>query len=205
MAERSTKKIVLIVAGVIGGMSLLGCCVSCGVIGWFGNRQATAAAAQFVPLVPACSGQPVPGAAELGSGGGRVRAQAVDADGDIQPYWLPTEQRSTSLADTERVVCRGELERVDAETCSYETGIVTGIVGGQNTIQRFAYRRTVRVVAARTGAVIATRTFDGAPPEACPESGEFETGGETQTFYGDAPEDAPIQQWITEVAAAPAL
>lgn len=206
MAQKSgAGRVVMIVVGAIGLLGLLGCCISCVVLGWFGNREARAAAAPFLTVPAACAGAPVAGTAALGSGGGMVRAQAVDDDGDLSPYWLPTEQRSTSLAETERVVCVGPLERYDAEHCDYETGFVTGVTGGHNVIQRFGYRRTVRLVAASTGQPIAARTFDGAPPDPCPESAEFDTGGETQTIYGDAPEDEPIHQWVADVAAGRAL
>jgi hypothetical protein len=205
MAQGGGKKTAMIVLGALAAFGVLGCCSSCIVLGWFGNQRAQEDAAPFRPLVTACAGAPVAGTAAVGTRAGMVQAQAVDEDGDLAPYWLPTVQRSGSLAETERVVCRGALERFDAESCEYETGIVTGVMGGRNVIQRFGYRRTVRVVAASTGQTLAEHTFEGAPPAACPESAEFDTGGETQSYYGEAPEDDPIHQWIAEVAAGRAM
>lgn len=201
MAQAGGKRVVLIVLGVIGGVVVLGCCGTCVALGLIGQQQNAAQAAVFQELAGVCAGRPAPSAAAVGTAGGAVRAQAYDSDGDLLSHWLPTEQRSASVADTELVICQGELVRWDMESCDYETGFVTGVTGGRNIIERRAWRRDYRVVDARTGAERARRTFDGRPPPPCPESAEFDTGGDTETLYGDPPEPAEVHRWLTEVAA----
>lgn len=195
--KRSTVKIVIALVGAFGA---LGCCVSCVGIFLYGSDQAAQETAPFSALVSACAGQGVPGAAAVGAAGGTVRAQLV-RDGRVVAYVVPTEQRSSSLAETELVVCDSDAERYLVERCEYDTGAVTGVLGGENVIERFGYRREVRVVAAQSGVELARRTFEGEPPEPCPDESRFRRGGSTLTNVGDAPEDADLFAWLPSVVA----
>jgi hypothetical protein len=195
--KRSTVKIVLVVVGAFGA---LGCCVSCVGIFLYGSDQAAQEAAPFTALVNVCAGQGVPGAAAVGAAGGPVRAQLV-RDGRIVAYVVPAEQRSSSLAETELVVCDSDAERYLVERCVYETGVVTGALGGENVLERYGYRREVRVVAAQSGVELARRTFEGEPPEPCPDESHFRRGGSTLTNVGEPPEDADVFAWLPEVRA----
>ncbi|MGE0791946.1 MAG: hypothetical protein AB7S26_40100 [Sandaracinaceae bacterium] len=196
MAQSDSKKPLLI--GAIVVLALLGACCCSGLIGVavLGKRENDARAATFGNLSMACRGQGIPEAAELVADG-TIHAQAYDEDGDMLHMYLPSEMRSTALSDTEVVVCRmGRAESYVVERCDYETGIVTGITGGENVIEREAYHTRFRVVAARTGATIAEELIDGEMPDPCPESAEFDTGGETDTLRGDWPDGDEVSAWM---------
>jgi hypothetical protein len=203
MAQSSTGRIVMIVGGIIGGLGVLGCCGTCIVSMIFGGQQAAEERARYQPLVAACTGQPVPGAAAAVPG--PARAVLVGDGGTIDLYSLPQEMRSTGVADTQRVVCEGPSERYLVESCDYDTGFVTGVTGGRNIVERYAYRQSVRIVAASTGQQIAARVFEGTPPDPCPVSAEFDDGGDTQTLYGDTVAAETVHAWLADVAAGRAL
>ena len=109
-----------------------------------------------------CNGQRVATAAAYQGGPGPHPVEAIHNGRRI--WTAPSaDWRPASTEETELIACVGPLDRVIIETCDY--------IGGP-TVTRYGYERTVTLVAARTGAVLAGRTFSGEPPRQCGQTEE---------------------------------
>jgi uncharacterized protein YjbI with pentapeptide repeats len=128
-------------------------------------------------LAPACRGRGVPAASAFDGPGPHplVLAGGKGGEADLQlptdVSWEPAAGRFGQL-----VACIDTEQEITVEICQYVT---TGGGPGRPT-RRVRFTRHVRVVEARTGKVVFSRTFEGGFPAECPFS---------KTSYGTVGED----------------
>jgi hypothetical protein len=91
------------------------------------------------------------------------------------------------------VACVGPIQTTAVETCDYDKG---------GTYTRYRYSIEASVYAARTGAVLGSRTFKGSEPEQCPASKEV---GKGFTGYGSMVDayDQDVWDYIKTFAGGP--
>jgi len=130
-------------------------------------------------LGPACRGQAVAEAAEVAGDAPRLLVLG-GPKGGVSPLspkpaelnWEPMAARFGQL-----VACVEEEEAVTVELCQY---FLTGSGAPGRPTRRLRFERRVRVVAARTGAVLSDQTHQGSFPGSCPF---------TKTSFGTSGED----------------
>lgn len=162
-------------AGAALALGCGGCCVggiALAVLGtWLGGR--------VEGLELACDGHAVPGAAEHRVGAPGPHPATVYQRGStgwsieygaLRPGWS-----SDQTATTELVVCIEPEQERELQPCLWHDGSTTG---------RVQFERPVRVVAARTGAVVLSTTAVGGAPIACPEIAMV-TGGRYEGTHVD--------------------
>lgn len=112
-------------------------------------------------LRPACAGIAVVGAGAVDRSGGHANHLVVlDTDGNEHPWtgYPPLEWRPASLADTELVACiSAEEVETQIQVCQYVNG---------PPIHRYRVSRSVKIVEAATGRVLAEYLVKG-DPRAC--------------------------------------
>lgn len=81
------------------------------------------------------------------------------------------------------------------ETCAYDLN------GFRRYVQRRQRRVTVQVSERVSGEVLATQSFEGSPPDECPDQWMFSPAVFTDTIDGDAPDVDPFLPWLRGVMA----
>ena len=81
------------------------------------------------------------------------------------------------------------------ETCAYDLN------GFRRYVQRRQRRVTIQVSERDSGAVLATESFEGSPPDECPDQWVFSPAVFTDTIDGDAPDIDPFLPWLRGVMA----
>lgn len=153
------------------------CCGSGIAAVWWGSGEA----AKIAPLKDACLGSAVAVAPALGSTPGIQRVVAFERSGSTftSSYSLvSTDWRGETAETTPLVLCAEPETQELVERCSYGR-----VLRGDATLERWGYRRDVRLVEARTGRVIVSTTLRGTPPLACPETESFGRSS-TERRYG---------------------
>lgn len=105
------------------------------------------------------------------------------------PVGLAAEQMAGSIAETQLIVCVNDGYQV-VENCLYS--------GNHGLIRRQFYRRD-DLVALQTGTLVASQTFYGEYPEACPASYGF---GGPGSEYLDGPEEYDLHaeaEWLASI------
>lgn len=97
---------------------------------------------------------------------------------------LPLEWSPASLSDVELILCMTDDSRVDLGYCRYV---------GASSLEKFGYEKTVWLIEALTGKLIAERRFEGETK--CPGS---VSSTRTSPVYGDRIEIETIIRWARE-------
>jgi len=137
-----------------------------------------------------CVGQGVEAAASYTPGPGKHPLVILYDESGLVHYWnnnVPAAWQPMGIRFTELVVCVSEGEQI-VEVCGpYYSG-------GQRApdITRYRYTATIRLVAAKTGRTVATRTFYGSYPRQCSSSEPYwltRLEGSTITF-------SDVEDWL---------
>lgn len=108
----------------------------------------------------------------LSSGGG-----AHDWSDDLPEAWLPA-----SVGEAQLVACVAEEAENEIEECLYNGP----------SIHRYQYQVSLRLVEARTGAVVATTVLEGSPPRECQPSEPYDL----TRLAGDHVSYAAAEDWM---------
>lgn len=183
------RKIILIIAAVLLVICIIGVVI---IAVQTGKTQE-----QFGPLMDACRGQGVSGAAAYEKTPGNHPAMGVmkSAKGDLRvyPYAIPDEVKAQSVADTQVVLCLTEAEEVLLERCPYAKGDKSEAT---NVAERYFYQQEAKLVEAKTGQVIAEEVFKGKEPRACADQETFLKGQETLKIAGKEISDNDLKEWV---------
>jgi hypothetical protein len=90
--------------------------------------------------------------------------------------------RPTAVRFAELVACVGPSVEITVQVCKYTLGA---------RVKRVAWERQVTIRAAQTGEVIASRAFQGSPPESCPSSTVM-----GETLHGGLVPASEVAAWI---------
>lgn len=167
------------------------------------NATKTATANQMMPPLRAlCTGQAggVAEAANYTAGPGihpMIAFRTLNATNYNHDSRVGTgDWAADSLAETQLVACE-EDTWVTVESCEY-TGRTTGVT---STLNRLQNQVKIRLVAAKTGQVVATQTLMGTMPRECMDTETFASGTTTMSVSGDAVAVSDIQAFLrTHVA-----
>lgn len=185
--------------GCAGLLAVL--CGTCGVFVYMKHAQDQET---YGPLTAACDGQAVAGAAAYTPGSGIHRAIVVQEgltdgfsanSGATPEAWL-----STSVADTELVICEGATQSETIGTCnlSVTRGTKRNRRSRMENFNRTLNRRSYRLVAAATGETVAEGILRSEDPKECHEyTGNNPTHAE---FSGNIPRGA-LEQWLVRASA----
>lgn len=141
-------------------------------------------------LAVVCQGQAVSEAAVY-TGGGPHPIVLLSSSGEhhswssqVDDTWLPE-----TVSEAQLVACVGEQEEQSIEVCHYNGPDIT----------RYVYRVSVRIVAAQTGATVATEAFVGDPPRKCRQSEDYDL----TRLEGPDVSYEDISSWIGDYVANP--
>ena len=191
--------------------AVLGCaCVGTGGIVYVagsGERNAnatkTATANQmFPPLRALCTGQ----------AGGVAKAATYAAGPGIHPMLAFRTLNTTnynhdsrvgtgdwaakSLGEAQLVACE-EDSWIIVEDCKY----TSKTTGNTSTLNRMQNQVKLRLIAAKTGQVVATQTLMGTMPRECMDTESFASGTTTMSVSGEAVTVSDIQAWLRTYVA----
>lgn len=164
-----------LIGGCVGVLVL--CCASGTIVTILANEDAQ----KIAPLKDVCSGVPAANAAVLNATPGIQRVIAFERRGSTWAHDYDLVQlawRGEEVATTPLVLCTEPETEELVERCSYG-----GLAQGIGTLERWGYRRDVRLLEARTGRLITQTTLRGAPPTACPAQESFGRSN-TERRYG---------------------
>lgn len=180
--------------GSIGTKVLLGAIVLSGLtwLVWAAREEQAA----FAPLAAVCGGNGGwSGARELRPGVVHRYAGAHMGSGGWVPdrHRVAAELTAQDPSNTDAVVCLGDAAPVTLEVCTS-----TRYWRGQTSVvqhPRTQDRLPVRVLAARTGVVLAEGVVEGDPPPPCPAPGS----GHDNAVYvtGASVDGAAVGRWLT--------
>ncbi len=105
----------------------------------------------------------------------------IDQSLYVDPAW-----RAASVAEAQVAICIDTTDK-DIQTCPYHDGY---------SIIRTSHSVKIRLIAVKTGRVLASQTFTGKSPDPCPSTYEFQEGTYEVSFSGDQPDAAVVQEWI---------
>jgi uncharacterized protein YjbI with pentapeptide repeats len=132
-----------------------------------------------VTVGAACRGQRVPGAGTSRSNGTFVVVLTGNGKARAQGFAVGLEP--TAIRYVELVVCVGPVTQETVETCRYHSTADSSL--SAPSIRRYLEHRSVRLVSARTGTVIADQTFDSAWPPSCPYTTSYSQTEIHTTLY----------------------
>lgn len=160
-APPRNRNVGMYIVGGVGGMLLLtvACAALCVGAGVMANAEKKKTAA----LAPACSGVPVPTAANE-TLSPLAHVAVMEADGsawEASLSSLPGVPVGDTTATAGFVLCLDEAKEVVAETCDYDGGL---------TVTRKRSLQTGHLVNAYTGQTIGTQEVYGELPSECPDS-----------------------------------
>jgi hypothetical protein len=157
---------------------------------FFAITQMARSAGILTPMTPAvlsaaCDGTGIYDAAAYTRDPGVHPLTMRNTEGRLH-HWvarLPRLWVADSLSTLEQVVCEDAEEWVELPACAHYGG---------SAARRLQHRVAVRLVEARTGAVVAARTFWGARPAACTPV-EYEPAAEIR---GETVEPSRLVEWL---------
>lgn len=185
----------------IGGLAALGTITS-------GQRdntratQTTTANDLIDPLRALCTGQSggVARAANYTAGPGihpMIAFRALGAASYNRDTRVGTgDWAAKSLADAQLVACEEDTS-ITIESCPYKSETT----GATSTINRMQNQVKIRLIAARTGQVVASQTLQGARPRECQDKESFPSGTSTLTLSGEPVAATDIQAWLRAYVA----
>jgi len=138
----------------------------------------------WAAVAQVCQGKAIADAAPLSSASRPHRIVAVAEGKEVWYDRMPAEWLPESIGTTELVVCLGEKEERILEVCRYIQW---------SDITRYGYGRTIRLMAAQTGDLIATSTFSGSPPREC-RGQELPS---VKTLRGDDVQFYQVETWLS--------
>jgi hypothetical protein len=204
-AKKSRSWIIIVAGLAFGGL----CMISCILFGVFANKDSQEQQALWSGLrsYDPCNGRGAPGAAEYRPGGPPPHRMAAYDEGSWprHPPTIPTALRAERASETELVLCIGEEEPQEVESCTFHAettvlGVGTGIVGSDTrTVTRQAIGQEVKIVVARTGEVLMTTRVWGGPPRSCDEDVDWEdlsSSGPT-LWRGSSPGDTTVEDVVS--------
>lgn len=153
----------------------------------------------FAPLAAVCGGGGWAGARELRPGvphryvGARMGASGWTLD----RHRIAGDVTAADPANADAVVCFGDAAPQTLETCTFASRH-----RGQDYVRQYPRtqdRVPLRVLAARTGAVLAEGVVEGAAPPPCPESGSAHANSVYIT--GASVDGAAVALWLSQHVA----
>jgi hypothetical protein len=178
----------LMIFGGIVGVLVLGCCgtgIAMVALGsWVG--------AQTAAVEVACDGLPVSVAAPYAGASSAVLALERDDRGWSRAYsYVPGSFTEADTSETTAaVLCLEPEERISVEVCDYTSGA---------TVTRYRYQRRARVIAARSGTVLAEDIVIGGEPQQC---GEYVSGSGAMFYEGSHADGSHWESWSRLLTAA---
>ena len=199
-----SRKVILIIA--IPSMLAVVCIVLLVVSSTVnGNDRATktAAATQFeTPLKALCTGQAggVAGAATYTAGAGvhpMLAFRTLNGTNYNRDSRVGTDTwAAKTLGEAQLVLCEEDTS-VLVEACPY----TIQSTGTTRTLNRMQNQLKLRLIAAKTGQVVASQTLLGTKPRECMEQESFPSGTATMSVSGDAVTVTDIQSWLRTYVA----
>jgi hypothetical protein len=147
-------------------------------------------------LGAACRGKRVPGAGTSRSNGAFLMVFGNDGRSRLASVGWRNEPPALRFADA--AVCVSPTETITIQTCGGY--VLTNTNTPAAPITRYQERRRVRLVNARTGAVLAEQTFEGPYPNSCPSYAP-----ESQTTEGEPLALGVVRRGIASIVAASSL
>lgn len=153
---------------------------------------------EFIPLAEVCQGYRFETAATYSRTPGKHPAVGVNQGDDgwqIDMRFIPREAQAQSLAETQLVLCMGEVEDVFIESCSY-TDLDNPYGPVRNRVERYYYKQEARLVVAKTGRVINVETFTGKSARHCKDIEQFQPDEKVVRLKGTDISADEVQSWL---------
>lgn len=175
-------------------LALLGGAVFCCGGGIILVVVASKEVAKVDPLKAACLGTAVAGAPAYQRGAALQKVAAFRRSGTaytIDFDLVPRDWRAESVAESPLVLCAEEPASELVERCAYDGIVRQGVA----TLERWGYRRELRLVEASTGREVARTTLQGAAARPCADRESFGSTS-TQRRYGQPVSPQQVQEWL---------
>jgi hypothetical protein len=193
----------LVVVLVILG-ALLFVCVGIFVFGSILSKEHDERDQEFADLINVCRGQSVASAAAYESGGRNLLiAVEPGTSGDLttDTYAVPDDMLATTAGEVVLVLCLGEEKEVLIESCPYYN-VNDENQEVENLIERYVYERSVKLIVAQTGEVLAEEVLRGEEPGECLDQEAFRESQDVIERKGSTISSGELREWVRRVLAS---
>jgi hypothetical protein len=154
------------------------------------------------PLIDVCDGWPDSrAAAYVASEKGThlaIGAERGEATWQVSMWYIPWQAEARVLEETELVLCIEPVERVFIESCAY---YARGDRQPSHWIHRYYNRQQAKIVSAKTGQILSSRTFTSENSgRGCRQQERFKSSNKVSEIDGTPISGAEVSAWVSSYA-----